>query len=86
MRLIDADAWEAFFYEHMDDKHMAAAKNALDEMPTVDAVPVVRCKDCKYSEYWYKDKRRCFLWYEAGIDTFEDGFCSYGGRRTDATD
>ena len=48
-----------------------------------EAVPVVRCKDCKYSEHWYKDKRRCFLWYEAGIDTFEDGFCSYGERRTD---
>ena len=48
--------------------------------PTIDAVPVVRCKDCKYSEHWYKDKRRCFLWHEVGIGVFADGFCSYGER------
>lgn len=46
-----------------------------------DFVRAVRCKDCKYSEHWYNDKRRCFLWNEAGIDVFEDGFCSYGERR-----
>jgi hypothetical protein len=51
--------------------------------PVVDAVPVVRCKDCKHSEYWYRDKCRCSLWSEIGIDVFEDGFCSYGERRDD---
>lgn len=51
--------------------------------PTVDAVEVMRCKDCKHSEYWYRDKRRCFLWNEEGIDVFEDGYCSYGKRRID---
>lgn len=54
--------------------------------PTVDAVEVVRCKDCKHSEHWYRDKRRCFLWNEEGIDVFEDGYCSYGKRREDETD
>ena len=44
---------------------------------------IVRCKDCKYCEHWYADKGRCFLWHEDGIDVFEDGFCNYGGRRTD---
>lgn len=44
---------------------------------------IVRCEECKHSEHWYKDKRRCFLWNEAGIDVFEDGFCSYGERRED---
>lgn len=48
--------------------------------------PAVQCKDCKYSEHWYKDKRRCFLWNEAGIDVFEDGFCSYGERGRDVKD
>ena len=42
---------------------------------------VVRCKDCKHSEEWYGDKRRCFLWHESGIDVFEDGFCNYGKRK-----
>lgn len=46
-----------------------------------DLVPVVRCKDCKHSEHWYRDKRRCFLWAEDGIDVFDDGFCSYGERK-----
>ena len=42
---------------------------------------IVRCKDCKHSEEWYGDKRRCFLWHESGIDVFEDGFCNYGKRK-----
>lgn len=45
---------------------------------------LIRCKDCKYSEHWYKDKTRCFLWHETGIDVFEDGYCNYAKRRTDA--
>ena len=48
--------------------------------PTVDAVPVIRCKDCKHCEHWYADKGRCFLWHEGGIDVFGDGFCNYGER------
>jgi hypothetical protein len=50
---------------------------------TVDAVEVVRCKDCKhYSKdgIWCdmnsKDRNEWFNWYE-------DDFCSYGERRTD---
>ena len=49
----------------------------------VTFVKIVRCKDCKHSEHWYRDKARCFLWYEGGIDVWEDGYCSYGERRTD---
>lgn len=45
---------------------------------------IIRCMDCKYSEHWYRDKRRCFLWHETGIDVFEDGYCNYAKRRTDA--
>lgn len=48
----------------------------IDEQP--DAQPeIIRCKECKHSEHWYKDKRRCFLWAEDGIDVFEDGYCNY---------
>ena len=43
---------------------------------------VIRCKDCKHSEHWYRGKRRCFLWHEEGIDVFEYGYCNYGKRRT----
>lgn len=44
---------------------------------------IIRCMDCKHSEHWYRDKARCFLWHEEGIDVFEDGYCSYAERRTD---
>ena len=42
---------------------------------------IVRCENCENSEPWYRDKSRCFLWYEDGIDVFNDGFCSYGTER-----
>lgn len=66
---------------------MSAVMNN-DAIPTADVVEVVRCKDCKYSEHWYRDKCLCRLWYgeekpSAPIDVFDDGFCNYGERRED---
>ncbi len=60
----------------------------IAELPAADVVEVVRCKDCKYSKHWYRDKRLCRLWYgeekpSAPIDVFDDGFCNYGERRED---
>lgn len=50
---------------------------------TVDAVPVVRCKDCKY---WFKnnghDKSNCPI-VDPHIWIDDDGFCSYGERKKD---
>lgn len=51
-----------------------------DNFPTIDAIPVVRCKDCKHSESWYSNRRRCFLWCETGSSVWDDGYCSYGER------
>lgn len=61
MRLVNADDAEKYFYEHLDDLHMAGAMNAINEMPTVDAKPVKRggiahdklthyyfCQDCLF--------------------------------------
>lgn len=45
MRLIDADLLKR---ELVQDYAYAAA-SMVDAQPTVDAVPVVRCKDCEYS-------------------------------------
>lgn len=84
-RYVDADTWESYFYEHMDDAHMAAAKNALDDMPTIDAVEVVRCEKCKWQRKWLLDNG--YYWYECrngnealGLD---GEFCSDGERRTE---
>lgn len=34
-RLVDASKCEPYFYDHLDDLHMIAAQNAIDDMPTV---------------------------------------------------
>ena len=63
--------------------------NVLTEMrDRLEALPsrepeIVRCKDCKFSEHWYRDRRRCFLWVEDGISVFDDGFCNYAERKED---
>lgn len=87
-RLIDADKLASDLLErwHTADKEAeslisAAMANVvtpiLASQPTVDAVPVTRCRECKYSKPLHGDKRLCFLWDEDGIDVFEDGYCNY---------
>ena len=50
----------------------------VDEAPTVDAVEVVRCKDCEYYNGEYK-------YCVNDIFAKPDGYCSYGKRKKDAT-
>ena len=82
-RLIDAYKLEDLVqssstrYRHMDDIIAAIAGQ-----PAVDAVEVVRCKDCKH---WLKDVAGCtdfvgrceFANYMVGAT----GYCSYGERK-----
>lgn len=65
----------------------------VDEAPTVDAVPVVRCQDCKHSREQNKDEKKYLvdgvLICTSCDATAEDGwnpvlpehFCSYGERK-----
>lgn len=61
-------------------------KGILEAAPTVDAVPVVRCRECKYFE---SDSGYCNFhsqYYDGGgtWEIFkEDDFCSYGERKED---
>ena len=84
MRLIDADALikEACAegaYGYVDAKQIADA-------PTVDAAPVVRCKDCKY-HYWEQEPchgktvHYCELPHMRGVEVFKEFFCYYGKRK-----
>lgn len=45
-RMIDANALR----EKCDSTHRFVWMRDIDDAPTVDAVEVVRCKDCKYHE------------------------------------
>lgn len=50
-----------------------------EHLPTVEAVEVVRCKDCKhYNQSTYGDM--CKFWVD-WLPTESDDFCSYGERR-----
>lgn len=52
--------------------------------PTVDAVEVVRCKDCFGRSCWEKDNNGCDICWVSGMYVRgEDDFCSYGERRKD---
>lgn len=54
------------------------------EFKRADLVAVVRCKDCKHMEVTPDCLRWCHVWN--GINGMgDDGFCSYGERRTNAT-
>ena len=55
----------------------------IDNTPTVDAVPVVRCKDCKhYENHKLKVYENCVR-NERYIPMLPNDFCSYGERRSD---
>lgn len=76
MRLIDADRCWNYFYGHLTDDGIVGAMNAIKEMPTVDAVPVVRCKDCRWYSAW---RTQCEVDDAFGYKS--DDYCSYGERR-----
>ena len=91
-RLIDADALGRYmcfkcnvlFSNEPCEPSDCLFYNAVRNAPTVDAVEVVRCKDCKH---WLKDVPGCtdaigrcrFGNYMVGAA----GYCVYGERRTD---
>lgn len=89
-RLIDADKLRKDVldlpncYNGFSDTYdKAMIVDLVDEQPTVDAVPVVRCKDCQYSRPKKSGiKLHCAWWYRS---VYDDDFCSSGKRRKDGT-
>lgn len=99
MRLIDADRLNKPIYAEEDNitgsgmsydeicgynDGIDIAWNKIDQAPTIDAVPVVRCKDC-IRRYDTDECPMCFLiegkYYEY---TNENGFCDRGERKEGA--
>lgn len=93
MRLIDADELiNIIIYvseEYVNRPDVIEIKGLMIEMlnesPTVDAVPVVRCKDCIYFEAKNSLKTQgiCMcgekeMNYGGEFYPFADDFCSYG--------
>ena len=87
-RLIDADRALEIVYKrgiaHPNAYHLTNyAMAVLQEAPTVDVVPVVRCRDCIGRSTWYNDAEYgCAVCGMSGMyPKSEDGFCSYGIRK-----
>ena len=55
----------------------------INQFPAVDAVPVVRCRDCIGHSTWYNDAEYgCAICGMSGMyPKSEDGYCSYGLRK-----
>ena len=87
MRLIDADAVVKRIVLHgepIGDYNIGlkigfdTIRKLIDNAPDVDAVPVIRCGDCKYYHYSHKEQR-CDLCNKVLL--LPDDFCSYGERK-----
>ncbi len=89
-RLIDAYAFYKKFVNDtptitMGEQRYVATWRISDliaDSPTVDAVEVVRCKDCKYRmfditsvEYYCNNENSC------QVEVRDNDFCSYGERK-----
>ena len=97
VRLIDANALMQAFREYMveryDREKCVSEENCktcdrqclwwrkISEAPTVDAVEVVRCKDCVY----YREEELVCIGVSCIGDShanwYPDDFCSYGERK-----
>lgn len=97
MRLIDADAFREWWLENGANEYIYDTNSILDSIdswPTlaIDAVPVVRCKDCKsykksgeyedengeIKEYWYCEFHSLPDYL---VQMQSDDFCNYGEWR-----
>lgn len=89
-RLIDADALHKLFgavttdllskpelskdFEHMVRAFIMTTE-MIEDQPTIDAVPVIRCKDCKHHRGENAcEKDGCYGWYDTD-------YCSRAERR-----
>ena len=84
MRLIDGDGlWERLNYEpweHNADRDEIALP-IVNAAPTVDAVPVVRCKNCEHLVNTTINANGFLICDISDMEIAPDDFCSYGKRR-----
>lgn len=84
-KLIDANKlWIAFdeagLFDDGNPRHIA--QQTVEEQPAVDAVEVIRCKECKSYDPGYIRPYCgwCSTWETA---VRESGYCHHGERRTE---
>ena len=79
-RYIDADDVANAIYHHFPSvRTMADARSVIEEVPTIEAVSVVRCKECKWAK-----ANGTYQWcgrLDSTARITADDFCSYGERK-----
>ena len=96
-RLIDADALLNEFLKRYTERErnrnlvFAACEikqdfaDMISDFPTVDAVEVVRCRECKFRSSWMMNRNLRYICPESGMfPNGENDFCSYGKRKEGA--
>lgn len=53
----------------------------INQADTVDAVPVVRCRDCVNVQSAKINKKGFLICPASGMEITDDDFCSYGERK-----
>lgn len=87
MKLIDGDKLiSTLVWGHYGlGNHLQIVQKAVDDMRGEDAVPIIRCKDCRYcvEKKSTAIKKHCIWWYRSVDD---DDYCSRAERREDVDD
>lgn len=83
MRLIDAYKVRCDRDDFDTYADYIKAFDAINEAPTVDAVPVIRCKDCKHTEIEEDGDIVCTFWDFCGCEhsVLEHGYCDRAERK-----
>ena len=90
MSLIDADKFEVYTWVNKSSDYVDGDQSileAIDIAPTVDAMEIVRCRDCKHympqkkSAHW--ENRANYCNRIVTIKTQPYDFCSYGERKNE---
>lgn len=93
MRLIDADKLTKHLTYDIGNHPIhgnfkitvASVRAAISNMPTIDAVPVVRCKECWYYQNAKLNKKGFLICPASCTEITEDDYCGYGERKEDNT-
>lgn len=80
------DALKAVTYTGIDEPSyilsltLLMAQKNIRKIPAADAVPVVRCKDCKHAQFMSSCSR--YMCHKVGgCMRAEDDYCNYGERK-----
>ena len=82
--LLLKDLESAYIYPPVKEAYAKAARR-IDQMPTADVQPVVRCKDCKHRKerHYEESGEKPYIKYECKYTNYsmsDDGFCSFGAK------